>query len=38
MTHARHCVAGLMKRDRQGDAHAAAEMSEFLIGLGGQGE
>lgn len=28
---------GIGEARRQGDAHAAAEMSEFLVGLGGQG-
>ena len=30
--------SGIEEARRQGDAHAAAEMSEFLIGLGGHGE
>jgi hypothetical protein len=29
--------AGIEEARRQGDAHAAAEMSEFLAGLGAQG-
>ena len=30
--------AGIEEARRQGDAHAAAEMSEFLMGLGSHGE
>ncbi|MEX2138745.1 MAG: hypothetical protein WD894_05750 [Pirellulales bacterium] len=30
--------AGIVQARQQGDGHAAAEMSEFLVGLGSRGE